>query len=58
MTVIFHNNDSIAELRLDPENMGLLKAGSSYTLYLDVTPTAQATNLNSPQLKLTVKVLK
>ena len=51
-------DDNTAELMLDPENMGLLKAGSSYTLYLDVTPTAQATNLNSPQIKLTVKVLK
>ena len=39
-------------------NKGLLKAGKSYTLYLDVTPVNNAQNLKPTQIKLTVKVSK
>ena len=47
-----------AGLKLTVENAALLKAGKSYTLYLDVTPKNNATNLKPAQVKLTVKVMK
>ena len=47
-----------AGLKLTVENAALLKAGKSYTLYLDVTPKNNATNLNPAQVKLTVRVMK
>ena len=47
-----------AELELSVQDASLLKAGKSYTLYLDVTPKNNAVNLKSTQVRLTVKVLK
>lgn len=47
-----------AVLKLTVENAALLKAGKSYTLYLDVTPKNNATNLKPAQVRLTVKVMK
>ena len=47
-----------AALELTVENAALLKAGKSYTLYLDVTPRNNAQNLKPNQIKLTVKVAK
>ena len=47
-----------AAVELTVENAALLKAGKSYTLYLDVTPENNATNLKPAQVKLTVKVMK
>ena len=47
-----------AALELAVQNTGLLKAGKSYTLYLDVTPKNNAVNRNPIQVRLTVKVLK
>ena len=47
-----------AALKLTVENTALLKAGKSYTLYLDVTPKNNATNLKPAQVRLTVKVMK
>ena len=45
-------------LELTMGNTALLKAGKSYTLYLDITPKNNATNLKPTQIKLTVKVMK
>ena len=47
-----------AGLKLTVENAALLKAGKSYTLYLDVTPKNNAANLKPAQVRLTVKVMK
>ena len=47
-----------AGVELTVENATHLKAGKSYTLYLDITPKNNATNLKSAQVKLTVKVRK
>lgn len=49
---------STAALKLTVKNTALLKAGKSYTLYLDVTPKNNATNLKPAQVRLTVKVMK
>lgn len=51
-------DDSTGVLTLPLGDTGLLKAGKSYTLYLDVTPVGNATNLSPSQVRLTVKVLK
>ena len=45
-------------ISLSPEDTGALKAGKSYTLYLDVTPENNASNVKPSQVKLTVKVMK
>lgn len=47
-----------AAVELTVENAALLKAGKSYTLYLDIAPQNNATNLKPAQVKLTVKVMK
>ena len=47
-----------AGVELTVENATHLKAGKSYTLYLDVTPKNNATNLKPAQVRLTVKVMK
>lgn len=47
-----------AEVKLNIQNPGSLTAGKSYTLYLDVTPTDCAANVNPTALKVTVKVSK
>ena len=47
-----------AQLAFALKNPYALKAGKSYTLYLDVTPTHNASNLAPTQMKLTVKVQK
>ena len=53
--------------RADPEDLtltfrvaapGKLRAGSTYTVLLDVTPAGNAANLKPTQVKLTVKVMK
>lgn len=49
---------STAGLELTAGNAALLNAGKSYTLYLDITPKNNATNLKPAQVKLTVKVMK
>ena len=51
-------NGGTAVLSLSPEDTGALKAGKSYTLYLDVTPENNASNVKPSQVKLTVKVMK
>ena len=40
------------------ENPGVLKAGKSYAVYLDVTPEGNAVNVKPTQVKLTVKIMK
>ena len=47
-----------AALELTVQNTACMKAGKSYTLYLDVTPRNNAQNLKPNQIKLTVKVAK
>lgn len=49
---------STAGLELTAGNAALLNAGKSYTLYLDITPKNNATNLKPAQVRLTVKVMK
>lgn len=44
-------------LTLPLDNTAPLQAGKSYSLYLDVTPVGNATNLSPSQIRLTVKVL-
>lgn len=51
-------NGGTAVISLSPEDTGALKAGKSYTLYLDVTPENNASNVKPSQVKLTVKVMK
>lgn len=47
-----------ANLSMAFENKSILKAGKSYTLYLDVTPKNNALNAKPAQVKLSVKVMK
>ena len=47
-----------AMLTIKPENIGMLKAGTTYNLYLDITPVGLATNLKPATVKIPVKVLK
>lgn len=54
----FAISGNTAALSLRIKNSGLLKAGKSYYLYLDVTPRGNAENCKPTQAKLTVKVLK
>ena len=57
------NNESVfsrdsSTVTLQIENAARLKAGSSYTLVLDVTPTGSAANVKPTQLRVTVKAYK
>ena len=47
-----------AMLTIKPENIGMLKAGTTYNLYLDITPAGLSTNLKPATVKIPVKVLK
>ena len=47
-----------AMLTIEPENIGMLKAGTTYNLYLEITPAGLATNLKPATVKIPVKVLK
>ena len=48
----------IASVAFDVAQPGYLPAGKSYTVWLDVTPVNNATNVKPLQVKLTVKVSK
>ena len=58
VTVVMAADGRSAELTFDIENPTALRKGKSYTVYLDVTPVDNATNVNPTQVKLTVKVMK
>lgn len=47
-----------AEVHFAIEHPGYLVNGKSYTVYLDITPADNATNVKPTQLKLTVKAYK
>lgn len=47
-----------AEVSFNVKNPGYLVNGKSYTVYLDVTPENNATNVKPTQIKLTVKAYK
>ena len=56
--IAVETDGSSAQISFRIKNPGYLVYGKSYTVYLDVTPANNATNVKPTQLKLTVKTYK